>query len=40
LWGRNGSSLTSAPSASAQTPAVRAPQPLDLFSDRAGIFSS
>jgi hypothetical protein len=39
LWGRNGS-LTSAPSATTQTPAVRAPQPLDLFSDRAGIFSS
>jgi hypothetical protein len=32
LWG-NSSSLT-------QTPTVRAPQPLDLFSDRAGIFSS
>ena len=32
LWG-NSSSLTS-------TPDVRAPQPLDLFSDRAGIFSS
>jgi transglycosylase-like protein with SLT domain len=40
LWGRNGSSLTSTASASTQTPAVRAPQPLDLFSDRAGIFSS
>jgi hypothetical protein len=37
LWGRNGSSLTSA---STQTPAIRAPQPLDLFSDRAGVFSS
>jgi hypothetical protein len=36
LWG-NRSSLTSA---SAQTPDVRAPQPLDLFSDRAGTFSS
>jgi Transglycosylase SLT domain len=32
LWG-NSSSLT-------QTPTVRAPQPLDLFSDRAGTFSS
>jgi hypothetical protein len=40
LWGRNGSSLTSASSALTQTPAVRAPQPLDLFSDRAGTFSS
>jgi hypothetical protein len=39
LWG-NGSSLTSASSAPAQAPAVRAPQPLDLFSDRAGTFSS
>jgi hypothetical protein len=36
LWG-NGSSLTSVPSA--QTPNVRAPQPLDLFSDRNGTFS-
>jgi hypothetical protein len=36
LWG-NGSSLTSAPSS--QTPNVRAPQPLDLFSDRNGTFS-
>jgi hypothetical protein len=39
LWG-NRPSLTSASSASAQTAAVRAPQPLDLFSDRAGTFSS
>jgi hypothetical protein len=45
LWG-NASSLTSVASAAsvsplaAQTPNVRAPQPLDLFSDRAGIFSS
>jgi hypothetical protein len=38
LWGRNGSSLTSASSAT-QTPAIRAPQSLDLFSDRAGTFS-
>jgi hypothetical protein len=45
LWG-NSSSLTSvasaAPDASAtssQTPTVRAPQPLDLFSDRSGTFS-
>ncbi len=39
LWA-NGSSLTSAPSALTQAPTVRAPQPLDLFSDRAGTFSS
>ena len=47
LWG-NSSSLTSlanaapahaASPASAQTPDVRAPQPLDLFSDRNGTFS-
>jgi hypothetical protein len=38
LWG-NGSSLTSVPSSSSQTPNVRAPQPLDLFSDRNGTFS-
>jgi len=39
LWG-NGSSLTSvATTASSQTPNVRAPQPLDLFSDRNGTFS-
>jgi hypothetical protein len=36
LWG-NGASLTSVPSS--QTPDVRAPQPLDLFSDRNGTFS-
>jgi hypothetical protein len=39
LWG-NGASLTSVPSPSSQTPNVRAPQPLDLFSDRNGTFSS
>jgi hypothetical protein len=39
LWG-NGASLTSVPSPSSQTPNVRAPQPLDLFSDRSGTFSS
>jgi hypothetical protein len=50
LWG-NSSSLTSVPSptsvatvsatpAPPQTPDVRAPQPLDLFSDRSGTFSS
>jgi hypothetical protein len=38
LWG-NGSSLTSVPSPSSPTPNVRAPQPLDLFSDRNGTFS-
>jgi hypothetical protein len=38
LWG-NGSSLTSVPSPSSQTPNVRAPHPLDLFSDRNGTFS-
>jgi hypothetical protein len=37
LWG-NRSSLTSA--SVSRTPEVRAPQPLDLFSDRAGTFSS
>jgi soluble lytic murein transglycosylase-like protein len=36
LWG-NGSSLTSV--SASQTPNVRAPQPLDLFSDRNGTFS-
>jgi hypothetical protein len=44
LWG-NSSSLTSVGSAtpasfSTQAPAVSAPQPLDLFSDRSGTFSS
>jgi len=45
LWG-NGSSLTSVasatttPSLSGQTPEVRAPGRLDLFSDRSGTFSS
>ncbi|MEA2837545.1 MAG: hypothetical protein QOD89_2095, partial [Bradyrhizobium sp.] len=38
LWG-NGASLTSVPSPSSQIPNVRAPQPLDLFSDRSGTFS-
>jgi hypothetical protein len=39
LWG-NRSSLTSVATAnSSQTPNVRAPQPLDLFSDRNGTFS-
>jgi hypothetical protein len=44
LWG-NSSSLTSVASATpaslpTQAPAVSAPQPLDLFSDRSGTFSS
>ncbi len=40
LWG-NSSSLTSvASTSSTQTPAVSTPQPLDLFSDRSGTFSS
>jgi hypothetical protein len=39
LWG-NSSSLTSTSVASAQTPNIRAPRPLDLFSDREGTFSS
>jgi hypothetical protein len=39
LWG-NASSLTAAPSPSSPTPNIRAPQPLDLFSDRNGTFSS
>jgi hypothetical protein len=44
LWGSS-SSLTSVASATpasalSQTPTVRAPQPLDLFSDRSGTFSS
>jgi hypothetical protein len=38
LWG-NGSSLTTVPSPASQTPHIRAPQPLDLFSDRNGTFS-
>ncbi|HEV7602746.1 MAG TPA: transglycosylase SLT domain-containing protein [Bradyrhizobium sp.] len=38
LWG-SGSSLTTVPSPSSQTPHIRAPQPLDLFSDRNGTFS-
>ena len=38
LWGR-GASLTSDMAASG-TPRVRAPRPLDLFSDRSGAFSS
>jgi hypothetical protein len=38
LWG-NGASLTSVGTAAPQAPEVRAPQPLDLFSDRFGTFS-
>jgi hypothetical protein len=47
LWGSSSSltsvapatSVASATSALSQTPTVRAPQPLDLFSDRNGTFS-
>jgi hypothetical protein len=47
LWG-NASSLTSvgtdsiatATSPLSRVPVLRAPQPLDLFSDRNGVFSS
>ncbi|WP_369722993.1 lytic transglycosylase domain-containing protein [Bradyrhizobium sp. LLZ17] len=39
LWGNN-ASLTSVASATSATPDVRPPQPLDLFSDRTGTFSS
>jgi hypothetical protein len=38
LWG-NGTSLTSVVTSTPQAPKVRAPQPLDLFSDRNGTFS-
>jgi len=38
LWG-NASSLTSATTPASQAPKVRAPQSLDLFSDRFGAFS-
>jgi hypothetical protein len=42
LWGSNASltSVASATSAASATPDVRPPQPLDLFSDRSGTFSS
>jgi Transglycosylase SLT domain len=45
LWGSSSSLTSVAPATSvsafsAQTPSVRAPQPLDLFSDRSGTFSS
>jgi hypothetical protein len=39
LWG-NRAQTAVAPQALAQQPTLRAPQPLDLFSDRAGTFSS
>ena len=39
LWGNNASLNSVAPATSA-TPGVRPPQPLDLFSDRSGTFSS
>ena len=42
LWGSNASLTSVAPAASvaSATPDVRPPQPLDLFSDRSGTFSS
>ena len=42
LWGNNASLTSAAPTTSAisTTPDVRPPQPLDLFSDRSGTFSS
>ncbi|MDE2380527.1 lytic transglycosylase domain-containing protein [Bradyrhizobium sp.] len=42
LWGDNASltSVASAPPIASAMPEVRAPTPLDLFSDRAGTFSS
>jgi hypothetical protein len=39
LWG-NRAPVTTASATSLPTPTVRAPEPLDLFSDRAGTFSS
>jgi hypothetical protein len=39
LWGSR-AQTAAAPQALAQQPTLRAPQPLDLFSDRAGTFSS
>ena len=42
LWGNNASLTSVAPATSAASamPDVRPPQPLDLFSDRGGTFSS
>jgi hypothetical protein len=42
LWGNNASLTSAVPatSATSTTPDVRPPQPLDLFSDRSGTFSS
>ena len=42
LWGNNASLTSVAPATSvpSATPDVRPPQPLDLFSDRSGTFSS
>ncbi len=42
LWGNNASltSIAPATSVASATPEVRPPQPLDLFSDRSGTFSS
>jgi hypothetical protein len=44
LWGESSSLTSAAPAAGTtpsfpHTPEVRPPQPLDLFSDRAGTFS-
>lgn len=40
LWGNGTSLTTTTPPSAAQKPAVRTPQPLDLFSDRFGTFAS
>lgn len=40
LWGARGSQTAPATATLSQQPTLRAPQPLDLFSDRAGTFSS
>ena len=40
LWGNRGSQTAATTPALSQQPTLRAPQPLDLFSDRAGTFSS
>jgi hypothetical protein len=40
LWGSRASQTATTTQALSQQPTLRAPQPLDLFSDRAGTFSS
>jgi len=40
LWGNRTAQLSDPTPALAQQPTLRAPQPLDLFSDRSGTFSS